>query len=197
MQLATGSVEAEWRHTSGPSPSNGSLAPNQLALSPDHQILYVSDTSAHCVKGLRVTDGQCVQVLGNGQGNRDNQMNTPQGVVCDHECVYVADSYNHRVVVYSQQTGRFLRQFGRGQGSGDFQFNNPIGVAVDSEKGVLYVVDQGNHRLSVWRISDGSFIRLRRIADDIQAKPVGVGWDATARTLYMTLHDSQTAAHCR
>eukprot|EP00455_Lapot_gusevi_P042073 TRINITY_DN4950_c0_g1_i1.p1 TRINITY_DN4950_c0_g1~~TRINITY_DN4950_c0_g1_i1.p1 ORF type:complete len:130 (+),score=3.93 TRINITY_DN4950_c0_g1_i1:54-443(+) len=119
-------------------------------------------------------------------------MYNPHGVACDHECVYVADSYNHRVVVYSQQTGRFLRHFGQGRGSGDLQFDRPMGVAVDSEKGVLYVLDQGNNRLSVWRTSDGSFITLRRIADDSKADPVSVVWDAPARTLYMTLHNTET-----
>jgi hypothetical protein len=51
-----------------------------------------------------------------------------------------------------------VREFGA-TGRGDGQFHNPWSAAVWEERDLVFVVDSGNNRISVHRLSDGSFVR--------------------------------------
>ena len=60
----------------------------------------------------------------------------------------MSDYWNDRIQVFDPQ-GRFLRKWGI-RGSGDGEFSQPQGLAIDSE-GDVYVSDQGNHRILVFK----------------------------------------------
>ena len=55
---------------------------------------------------------------------------------------------NDRIQVFDPQ-GRFLRKWGS-EGNGDGEFIQPQGLAIDSN-GDVYVSDQGNHRILVFK----------------------------------------------
>ena len=44
------------------------------------------------------------------------------------------------------------------QGLADGQFNNPVDLALDHHRGLLFVVDDNNHRVQVFSCDDGSFV---------------------------------------
>eukprot|EP00455_Lapot_gusevi_P047339 TRINITY_DN6381_c0_g2_i5.p1 TRINITY_DN6381_c0_g2~~TRINITY_DN6381_c0_g2_i5.p1 ORF type:complete len:314 (+),score=8.67 TRINITY_DN6381_c0_g2_i5:72-1013(+) len=192
IRLCDSMVEAIWNNkVSGQQPFQ---CPLGLAYCPVTDLLYVVDSGDHCVKVLRGLDGQCVQVLGTGQGNGNHQMDSPQGVAVDLNHIYIADTDNHRVMVYAKQTGEWLFQIGQGQGSGDTQFNRPLSLGVDSEAGLVYVTDSCNHRVCVYRGSDGSYLRHFQMfhADKNKAMPADVKWDAVGNVLYVTTPGSTT-----
>ncbi len=63
----------------------------------------------------------------------------------------VADTSNHRVVAFRLDGSAVRVVCGSGEkGSGAGQLNYPVGLAVTAN-GDLWVVDQGNHRLSLFR----------------------------------------------
>ena len=69
--------------------------------------------------------------------------------------VYVADCGNSRIHVFNVER-KHMRNFGQ-HGKGEGQLNNPCGIDV-SATGLLYVANQRNHCVSVFR-EDGTFIR--------------------------------------
>ena len=63
--------------------------------------------------------------------------------------VYVTESNNARIQVFTAE-GKFLRKFGN-EGNGDGEFNTPIiGICIDRED-VVYVIDCGNNRVSLFK----------------------------------------------
>eukprot|EP00455_Lapot_gusevi_P040345 TRINITY_DN4560_c0_g1_i1.p2 TRINITY_DN4560_c0_g1~~TRINITY_DN4560_c0_g1_i1.p2 ORF type:complete len:109 (-),score=19.72 TRINITY_DN4560_c0_g1_i1:381-707(-) len=96
-------------------------------------------------------------------------------------------------MVYSKQTGDVVYQMGQGQvGSGDTQFYHPRGVSVDGEAGLVYVADYSNHRICVYRTSDGSAVRHFQVlqANHGKVQPLAVQWDAGRGVLYVTMYNS-------
>ena len=114
----------------------------------------VTDSSNHCV-WIFDREDQLVRKFGsNGAGN--GQFNGPLGVAFDdNNHLYVTDHRNLRVQKFDI-TGTYLFQFGS-QGSGNAQLQNPIGIIV--HEGKVYVVDNGNHRISVFQL-DGQFSHI-------------------------------------
>jgi DNA-binding beta-propeller fold protein YncE len=75
--------------------------------------------------------------------------------------VFVVDtggvySQQHRICVFNARTGKHLFDFGK-RGTGPGEFNLPGATAI-GPKGLLYVVDDGNFRVEVFR-QDGTFVR--------------------------------------
>jgi len=68
--------------------------------------------------------------------------------------VVIAYCHDHRLQVLSADTGAVLGTITRNDG---VAWNYPTGVTVDAE-GLLYVVDQGNHRVVVIKM-DGTVMR--------------------------------------
>ncbi|WP_045727730.1 nhl repeat protein [Xanthomonas sp. GPE 39] len=74
----------------------------------------------------------------------------PTGLALAEDRLYIADSGHHRILECTT-SGRVLRQFGTGTADlidgelGQAAFHRPQGLAV--QRGVLYVVDTGNHAL--------------------------------------------------
>ena len=83
-----------------------------------------------------------------GQGSGDSKLNDPLGVAVGHNVIAVSEYNDHVVKKFSLQ-GDYLSKFGS-PGSGDGQFNNPQGLCFNS-KDLLYVVDNGNCRVQVFR----------------------------------------------
>lgn len=118
---------------------------NQLydvAVSPDGQHIYVSDTGNHRVQKFTsagVFEGEIGQ-----QGNQIGQLNAPKGICASSDGnIYVADSGNNRIsVIGSSDT--IGDAFGQ-EGTGPLQFQNPVNVSADSS--AIYIADLGNNRI--------------------------------------------------
>ncbi len=65
-------------------------------------------------------------------------------------------SQQHRVCVFNARTGKHLFDFGK-RGTAPGEFNLPGAIAI-GPKGLLYVVDDANFRVEVFR-QDGAFVR--------------------------------------
>jgi len=102
--------------------------------------------------------------LGSGNG----QFNAPRGItISPSRFMYVADTGNNRIQMFklaSPCPGSitqiipgvcFVKAWGI-FGSGNGQFNGPVDVALDSS-GHVYVTDNGNHRIQMFR-GNGDFI---------------------------------------
>jgi tripartite motif-containing protein 71 len=88
-----------------------------------------------------------------GQG----QLAGPVGV-CANADVVVASEYGaHAISVFNRGDGALLRRFG-GRGDGDGQLTEPCGLCFLPGDRHVAVVDQRNHRVSVFSV-DGQFIR--------------------------------------
>ena len=118
--------------------------------------LAVADSGNRRVQVLSLT-GQVIRVLAGDAANGLGQLSTfLRGItVCveaqgDSELL-VADSDNHRVVAF-RLDGRAARVVcGTGEeSSGAGELNAPAGLAVTAT-GDLWVVDRGNHRVSLFR----------------------------------------------
>ncbi len=117
---------------------------------------WLAVTDHHRVQVVSLT-GQVIRVLAGDAANGLGQLsNNLYGItVCfdaqgDSELL-VADTYNHRVVAF-RLDGRAARVVcGTGQqGSGAGELNYPAGLAVTAT-GDLWVVEWGNHRVSLFR----------------------------------------------
>ena len=73
---------------------------------------------------------------------------------------YVSDTYNHRIRVYSSY-GEYQSSFG-GLGGSERQFLNPTDLVI--KKGRLYILDQGNSRILVYKIK-------KQVPEKTQDKP--------------------------
>ena len=83
-----------------------------------------------------------------GQGSGDSKLNNPAGVAVANNVIAVSEWHDHVVKKYSLQ-GDYLSKLGS-CGSGNGQFNHPQGLCFNS-KGLLYVVDNSNQRVQVFR----------------------------------------------
>ena len=118
--------------------------------------LAVADENNRRVQVLSLT-GQVIRVLAGDAANGLGQLSRSLcGItVCfdaqgDSELL-VADSGNHRVVAFrlDGRAARVVCGTGR-EGSGAGELNHPAGLAVTAT-GDLWVVDHGNHRVSLFR----------------------------------------------
>ncbi|MGA9370469.1 MAG: hypothetical protein WBV53_01330 [Solirubrobacterales bacterium] len=112
------------------------------------------------------------------QGAGAGELNTPVGVAVAAGSIYVSDQANQRISVFAAAGPSFTRAFGWGvdtgtsafevcttastcqagtQGAGAGQLAFPQYLTVDA--GVLYVAEQGNHRISVFDAAGPSFLR--------------------------------------
>ena len=111
--------------------------PTGLAFSPQTQLLYVVDTLAHRVFGLR-TDGS-VELSFGGRGEGVESFNFPTHIFrSESGTLFITDTLNFRISAFDER-GTPLGVFGRhGDSSGDLAM--PKGVAADRD-GAIYVAD--------------------------------------------------------
>ncbi len=147
----------------------------------------------------------------NGANLSPNRFTNPTGVAVDAraELIYVADSANHRIQVFNRSDGAFVRKFGS-YGTGDGQFNGPYCIAIahaggsggsdgqsvggaggvgGNDQTLLYVTDQNNHRVQVFRAYDGSYLRQWGKPGSANGQflgPAGISLDSKQELVYVT-----------
>lgn len=139
-----------------------------VAVSPDGEIVYVTDTWNHRVQAF-APDGVLLWIWGHpgfGQTSDPYGFWGPRGIAVDGQGrVYVADTGNKRILVFDAE-GNYLTEFGAG-GMNPGQLDEPVGVAVDA-RGLVYVADTWNRRIQVFTA----------IGDDLNFTPYAL-WDVS------------------
>ena len=118
--------------------------PLDVTIGPADEVVIVD----HDNKEVMMFDEDIKLIRTFGQGGGDSKLNYPAGVAVGHHVMAVSEFTDHVVKKYSLQ-GDYLSKFGS-HGSGDGQFNHPQGLCFNS-KGLLYVVDNDNYRVQVFR----------------------------------------------
>ena len=117
--------------------------PRDVAIGPNDEIVIIDRDNEEVI----IFDKDLRLIRTFGQGSGDSRLNSPVGVAVGHNVIAVSE-YNDHVKKFSLQ-GDYLSKFGS-YGSGDGQFNDLQGLCFNS-KGLLYVVDDGNCRVQVFR----------------------------------------------
>jgi len=96
-------------------------------------------------------------------GKADGLFANPMGLVFDHHrgLLLVVDSSNNRVQVFSCDDGAdgcsFVSKFGK-EGDQPGQLQYPWDLAIDHDHDRILIVDQYNHRVQSWSLSEQSFL---------------------------------------
>ena len=118
--------------------------PRDVAIGPNDEVVIVDDNN----KEVIIFDKDLKLIRTFGQGSGDNKLNYPLGVAVGHNVIAVSEYSDHVVKNFSLQ-GDYLSKFGS-CGIGDGQFYRLQGLCFNSN-GLLYVVDNGNCRVQVFR----------------------------------------------
>jgi len=95
-------------------------------------------------------------------GDADGQFYNPNGLTFDHHrgLLFVSEYNNNRLQVLSCDSNdaySLVSKFGE-QGSQPGQFQHPYGIAIDHDHDRILIVDNGNHRVQSWSLSEQSFV---------------------------------------
>ena len=120
--------------------------PHDVAIGPNDEVVIVDSNN----KEVIIFDKDLKLIKTFGQSSGDSKLSNPVGVAVGHNVIAVSirNLSDHVVKKFSLQ-GDYLSKLGS-YGSRDGQFNNPYGLCFNSE-GLLYVVDQDNYRVQVFR----------------------------------------------
>ena len=118
--------------------------PRGVAIGPNDEVVIVDRGNKEAI----VFDKDLKLIRTFGRGSGASKLNSPDGVAVGHNVIAVSEYSDHVVKKFSLQ-GDYLSEFGS-YGSGDGQFYRPQGLCFNS-KGLLYVVDNGNCRVQVFR----------------------------------------------
>jgi len=154
----------QWGTFGGPS------APNMLALDASGN-LYIAD-SQNLAVGKIAPNGTMLSLWGG-----PTQFGNPFGIAVDNarNTVYVTDSVKNTVYKYST-SGSLLASW-NSNGTSNGRFGTLQGVAVNAT-GFLYVVDQGNQRVGIFR-NDGVFVKYFKLGPPGNfLTPVGIAVDS-------------------
>ena len=114
------------------------IRPVSLAIDPERDILYVSDSKGHAIYLVDLEREGLIDKWGE-RGSEPGQFNFPTHITVDREGrLYVVDMGNFRIQVFDP-SGELLSFFGE-PGDRPGAFARPRGIAVDSE-GHIYVCD--------------------------------------------------------
>ena len=118
--------------------------PHDIAIGPNDEVVITDSRNNE----VMIFDKDLKLIRTFGQGSGDSELSYPVGVAVGHNVIAVSDWNDHVVKKFSLQ-GDYLSKFGS-CGSGVGQFCKPQGLCFNS-KGLLYVVDNGNCRVQVFR----------------------------------------------
>jgi sugar lactone lactonase YvrE len=129
---------------------NGLLQPSDVAVGKDH-LIYVMDGVNNRVVVFDQEGNLSFTFGGKGSGN--GLFNAPLGITSDGQGnVYVADSGNRRVQIFSPR-GQFKSLFTVTSQPGE-KPADPVDLALDEGRKRIYVVDNDNHRILVYSLTD-------------------------------------------
>lgn len=83
--------------------------------------------------------------------------NVMTGVVTTQEYVYIVDNGDYSVKKYRKSDGHYIRKYSKGRGSGPGEIMNPLSFQTSLDGGV-WVLDNGNRRISVFEDSTGDIL---------------------------------------
>jgi subtilisin family serine protease len=137
--------------------------PYRVVASVSNTFLFVLDKANNRLVTIP-SDAPSQQTVFGTVGDGPGQFGQPEGLAADLRTgetrLAVADTENHRVQLftYDPLSGAltFERTIGS-YGSGDGQLDRPSGVAFD-HTGRIFVADRTNHRIAIFRASDGSWL---------------------------------------
>lgn len=183
--------------------------PAGIAISPDGNFLYVTDSGNHRVRRVRVSDGETTPIAGSGKAGFKNgvgsaaEFNSPFSIAIDHEgaFLYVADKNNHAIrrIRLSDRKVETLTGTGR-PGYNDATFDKAVFSFPEyltfGGDGHVYVSEVGGQRIrqldleeEVTKLVAGSGIRGYRDGKKNDAQfnnPKGLFVDAPDDRMYMT-----------
>lgn len=122
-------------------------------------------------------------------GSSPAHFNRPRGVVEYDGRVFVADCDNNRVQVFEAATGKRIHTIGGVSGSNDGELSEPKGITIDTKRGLLYVCEFGNKRVSVFNAKNYRFHSLfarEGMNEGELSYPVGVTVDSSRGLAYVT-----------
>jgi len=122
--------------------------PRGIAVDPKDQSIWVTDMTKAAVTHWSPT-GAFLGKLKITKGTADNQLASPFGIAVDNERVYVADVPVHRVKVFTK-TGQFVTTIAR-RGYTNGKLFQPAHMDIYNDR--LYIVEEGNERVSVFKLN--------------------------------------------
>jgi DNA-binding beta-propeller fold protein YncE len=129
---------------------HGLLQPSDVAVGKDH-LIYVMDGVNNRVVVFDQQGNLSFTFGGKGSGN--GLFNAPLGITIDSQGnVYVADSGNRRIQIFSSR-GQFRSLFAVTSQPGE-KPADPVDLALDEGRKRIYVVDNDNHRILVYSLTD-------------------------------------------
>ena len=144
--------------------------------------IYIADS---CNNRVQKFDKNGQFICSSSDQVKKGRVQLPTGIaVSDHNEVYVCDGHAHCVMVFSADLS-LLRTLGC-KGTREGQFHHPTGIAIDNSRNVLYVADQGNHRVCMLS-QQGTFIRSFTCGKGGEVWfPTGVAVDVLSSLVYVT-----------
>ncbi|CAF1224400.1 unnamed protein product [Adineta steineri] len=128
-------------------PSNMSIQQDSQTLINDISIILSKKSKFNQWKQNAITVAG-----GNGQGQKLDQLNGPEGIFIDKKkSIFIADTYNHRIVEWKHNAkeGQIIAG-GNKQGNRMNQLSQPTDVIVDQQNHLIIIADQGNRRVIQW-----------------------------------------------
>ena len=181
--------------------------PMSLALDPDGNFLYISDTGNNRVRKVRISDGQTYLVAGSGEvGFEDGasssaKFNKPAGITIDSsgKNLFVADTNNQRIRKIDLVKGEVSTLIGNGTNG----YRDAIGTAAIvsypeyiemGSDGILYFTESGSQKIrqvdpstKLTKLVSGSGIRGFKNGTQSEAQfnmVRGLAVDVAGKTLY-------------
>ncbi|HHJ13563.1 MAG TPA: 6-bladed beta-propeller, partial [Gammaproteobacteria bacterium] len=128
--------------------------PSDVLMTPDGRVLVLDGVSNRVV--IYGADGRFQGAFGKG-GKGEGELSQPLGMALDASGnLYIADSGNGRIQIYGTDGEyRSTLELPRDE---DQKRPEPTGLAVDDKRGLLYVVDNENHRVLIYGLADRNLI---------------------------------------
>ncbi|XP_071961240.1 uncharacterized protein [Antedon mediterranea] len=132
------------------------LSPVGLTISNETRVMYVADSSAHCVFKFNIDDGSLIGTIGE-HGSKEGQMYNPMDVaLLGRDRIVVTDFGNHRVQMFDVVGlhGKYVKTIAD-KGEGDGQVEDPCGIVIDDDDNIIV---SSRNKLQLFD-KDGGFLR--------------------------------------